>query len=1078
MRYHIGLDIGVTSVGWAVINLDKERIENLGVRMFEVAENPKDGSSLAAPRREARSVRRRLRRRKYRVSRVRHFIIKQGLLTKVQAESLYDWQDGDLDIWLLRVNALERKLEDREFARILIHCAKHRGFKSNRKSETKETENGLMLSSVKENQQIMKEKNYKTIAQLLVYETELFDGRKRNRSGQYTHVFARDDLENEIKIIFEKQREFGHPFATKENEQKYLNIWSSQRPFASKEAIMSKVGDCSLIKGEKRAPKFSYQFERFRALDKLNRLRILSIDQPGRKLSEIERELALDLLFDKKEVKYSDLRKALSLDESARFNELFYDESKSVKENEKVVFISLEGQYKIKSIIKGSEGKTAVLEYRPVDYDTIAYALTVFKDDQDIKDYLKNEYVDSKGKKLKNLANRVYSDALIEGLLGLSFSKFSHLSLKALKELLVHMEAGYSYTEACELCGYTINQRNNMEKSKLLPVIPGNEIRNPVVLRSLSQSRKVINAIIKRYGSPSGLYIELARDMGRPYNERSKISKEYNANRLVNDKARSRIQELHPSISDPRGHDILKYKLWEEQNGKCAYSLEPITIERLFEPGYAEVDHIIPYSRSFDDSNQNKVLVLGRENQNKQNRTPFEWFGHDEKRWEKFISYVSSLKVGRKKKSLLLKTAFDEEQEEAFRARNLNDTRYTTRFLKNFIEENLQFREEKGKKQYVYTVNGAYTSLMRKRWGFNKNREENDLHHALDAAIVAVSHDNYHKVSAFFKRKEISTAQLLKREKEQFPEPWEGFSKELEARLLQNPLHLKMALESLASDAYDEQFINEVKPIFVSRMPKRGVKGQLHEKTFRRQRGENDKGYTVVVTKTGLDKITFDKNGDFPMYGKESDPRTYNAIKERYLAYGKDKKKAFAEPLYKPSKNPEKAPIIRSVKIEDKRNLFVALDEKTAADNASIARTDVFQHRDNGKYYLIPIYVSDVKEGRVPNRFITQNKPYNDWLECTEDYQFKFSLYPNDLIHVKLPQSKQVKLTNKEEILWQENFFYYKKVDVASGQITIMSQEGSLLDRIGVQRLVTFDKYQVDPLGNIKKVNKETRHGV
>src|SRR5690625_4543755 len=161
LRYHIGLDIGITSVGWAIINVDKNRIEDLNVRMFDAAENPKDGSSLATPRREARSSRRTIRRRRYRVSRVRHFFVKKGLLSKVEAEQLYDWRDGDIDLWLLRVNGIERKLSEREFARILIHYAKNRGFKSNRKSETKDkkSEGGALLQAVKANADLMKEKS-------------------------------------------------------------------------------------------------------------------------------------------------------------------------------------------------------------------------------------------------------------------------------------------------------------------------------------------------------------------------------------------------------------------------------------------------------------------------------------------------------------------------------------------------------------------------------------------------------------------------------------------------------------------------------------------------------------------------------------------------------------------------------------------------------------------------------------------------------------------------------------------------------------------------------------------------------
>src|SRR5690606_37011015 len=126
-------------------------------------------------------------------------------------------------------------------------------------------------------------------------------------------------------------------------------------------------------------------------------------------------------------------------------------------------------------------------------------------------------------------------------LLSLSFRTFAHLSLTALKNILVHMEKGYQYTEAVKLAGYEINKRKNTKKTKLLPVIPADEIRNPVVIRSLSQARKVLNAIIKRYGSPSGLYIELAREMGRPYPERRKLSKDYNDNRRVNEKAREKI---------------------------------------------------------------------------------------------------------------------------------------------------------------------------------------------------------------------------------------------------------------------------------------------------------------------------------------------------------------------------------------------------------------------------------------------------------------------------------------------------------------------------------------------------------
>src|SRR5699024_1579865 len=144
-----------------------------------------------------------------------------------------------------------------------------------------------------------------------------------------------------------------------------------------------------------------------------------------------------------------------------------------------------------------------------------------------------------------------------------------------------------------------------------------------------------------------------------------------------------------------------------------------------------------------------------------------------------------------------------------------------------------------------------------KRWGFNKNREENDLHHAVDAVIVAVSHNFRHRVSNFFKEREEHISQVYKRKGGYFPQPWQGFRREVLARLIQDPQKLKLALRSLSLDTYDEAFINEVKPIFVSRMPKRSVKGQIHAETVRRHRGYNERGLMRVVTKTKLEDIPF-----------------------------------------------------------------------------------------------------------------------------------------------------------------------------------------------------------------------------
>ena len=101
-----------------------------------------------------------------------------------------------------------------------------------------------------------------------------------------------------------------------------------------------------------------------------------------------------------------------------------------------------------------------------------------------------------------------------------------------------------------------------------------------------------------------------------------------------------------------KGREFEKWRLYREQQGKCAYSLEALDINRLFEQGYAEVDHALPYSRSYDDSKNNKALVLSRENRNKGNMTPFEYLDgkEDSERWRMFVAFVESNKMYRQAK--------------------------------------------------------------------------------------------------------------------------------------------------------------------------------------------------------------------------------------------------------------------------------------------------------------------------------------------------------------------------------------------------------------------------------------------
>ena len=262
MKYTIGLDIGIASVGWAVINNDKNRIEDLGVRIFKKAEEP-DGKSLNLARREARGTRRRIRRRAMRMQKIKELFIKYGLVSKEELENLYVIDNITEDVWELRALGLEEILDRKEWARVLTNIAKRRGYKSNRKIDEEDKEVGKLSKGTLENKRILEEKGYRTIGEMF-YKDEKFEDSKRNKGGEYNNTVLRSMLVDEIHILFECQRKFGNMYATKELEKEYIDIVTFQKPYITPELLerMCSVNNC------RNCDRLRYQS----ALDKWNKL--------------------------------------------------------------------------------------------------------------------------------------------------------------------------------------------------------------------------------------------------------------------------------------------------------------------------------------------------------------------------------------------------------------------------------------------------------------------------------------------------------------------------------------------------------------------------------------------------------------------------------------------------------------------------------------------------------------------------------------------------------------------------------------------------------------------------------------
>jgi CRISPR-associated endonuclease Csn1 len=1064
-EYRLGLDIGIASVGWCVSGEDY--ILDLGVRAFDKAETDKEGESLNLTRRNARIMRHRLHNRAWRLTKLTRLLKRNGV---IDSKLFFKELKPSDSTWLLRVKALNYALDKAEFARVVYHICKRRGFYWTSKAESEKKDNGDVKEALSKNAELMKDKGYRTAAEMILGE---FPQAQRNKDKEYDKALPRVLLGEELKTIFEKQRSFGAVFASTElqtailgNGDRKSGLFWNQKPSLSGERLLDMTGPCVFEKEEYRAPKYSFLAERHVLLTRINNLRII-IDGRSRALNDQEREVAIKTAYSYAncEMKYEQLRSALVK------AKLVNDFSFSAVKDEKEKLTKLPATSALKKALKDRFDEIA---NNPDRFDSIAFVLTVYKED------------DEKAPELRKLG---LDEDIIERLLPVSFKEFHRLSLKALRKILPFMEKGDRYDEAVVKAGYKSHSdfSNEDEKQIYLPPLYKDRDkygrlkfndaldipRNPVVLRALNQARKVLNAIVKKYGSPKSVHIEMARDLSRSLSERKEIEREQKEYRERNereyDELRNRLKR------EPKAKEFEKWRLYKEQLCKCAYSVDKLEIDSiLMDENYAQIDHILPYSRSFDNSKNNRVLVKTEENQNKGNKTPFEYFGHDEDRWRKFEEYVNNNRNFRKaKRDRLLRKDFDKKTAEGFRERNLNDTRYICRFFKNYVERFLKLSDDSDAKRVV-VLSGRLTAFLRVVWGLIKERGESDRHHALDATVISVcNHAMVKLLSDYVRRRELEfiregfvdpeTGEIINAKareavENKFPRPWKHFPEELLCRLNEDdPQKLREKLTKLGTPI---EVAQNAKPLFVSRAPQRRNGGAAHKETIYAKTDQE----SVIAQKIRLYDL---KLSDIDkLVDQERNKPLYKAIRKRLEEFNGNAQKAFSEPFYKPSKDMSKAPIVRCVKKLDR---ISGIEVRNGiAKNDTMLRVDIFAK--HGRFYLVPIYVWHKAAGLTPNRAIAAHKDEEEWTEIDESFEFCFSLYPNDL----------VKITQKDKAI----FGYYGGTDRSTGSVNIWSpdrdkkvgKDGQY--RIGIKTASSIEKFNVDCLGNIYPASKESRRGL
>lgn len=1108
-----GFDIGIASVGWCVLN--QTRIVDLGVRCFDKAETAKEGDPLNLTRRTARLMRRRLRRRAWRLVKLARLLKRSGLNGDLR-------QPSPVSPWKLRVEGLDRRLTDDKWARVIYHLCKHRGFHwisraEEKKAEGDKKEGGKVKKGLSDTQRRMTDKGYRSAAEMVLAE---FPEAQRNKAGDYGKALSRVLLAEELALLFRRQRDFGNPYASADLEARILGngdrksglFWEQKPPLAGAD-LLKMLGKCTFQRDEYRAPKASFTAERHVWLTRLNNLRVM-VDGITRPLNESERQLALPLPYKQAgDFTYKQLRAALARSGLGDFNFAGLAEDK-----EKDTLVKLPAWQTLRKTLKDAGLETewesmagTATGGDPTLLDEIARVLSVFKDGAEVEDEL-------------HKLNLPGGEKMIEALSQISFDKFHSLSLKALRKIVPHMEAGLRYDEACQAAGYHHSQLHEAGagEHKYLPPFyarrdkDGRMVfdedmdvpKNPVVLRALNQARKVLNALVRVYGSPSAVHIEMARDLSRPLTghwtdngkyiegrrDIEKLQEEY---RKRNEDDKIAFSQEHGVARNGKGfgRDFEKFQLYREQNSQCPYCQNALDLNSvLSDTNYAQVDHALPYSRSYDDSKNNKVLVHTTCNQNKGNRTPYEYLtslgGEDGERWIRYKVWVEATYPGKTKQAKrqrLLRKDFTGKAADEFRERNLNDTRYICKFFKNYVERHLQLRvgaDGTAAKRCV-VLNGQTTAFLRARWGLLKVRGDNDRHHALDAAVVAAcSHSMVKRLADYARTKELAKARdgfpdpetgeivdpaMFQQLHAHFPDPWPHFRQEIEARLgIDNPEELRARLQTF--DTYPPEALATARPLFVSRAPQRRNGGAAHKDTIYAQpeRLKAQGSVTQKVPLASLKPADLDK-----LIDPHRNERLYAAISTRLEAHGGKGDKAFPpdNPLRKPDRdgNPT-GPVVRTVTMVIDKLSGIPV-RGGIAKNDTMLRVDVFRHRKDGKFHLVPVYVHHAVAKELPNRAIVAFKDEDDWtLIDAEHFDFCFALHPNDLMRVSL----------KNEAIQG----YFAGCDRSTGNVGLwahdrkqsVGKDGFI--RTGVKTATNLEKFHVDVLGNFYPAPLEQRRGL
>jgi len=790
MKYRLALDMGATSLGWCVLALDRNdaptSIINMGVRIFpdgrENAQAGKVGEPLAVARRNARGTRRNNDRRDRRQKRLMDFLIQHGLMP----ENYNDRKKLEsLDPYSLRAVALDKEIPMHHLGRALFHINQRRGFKSNRKTDRRENESSNMKNAIKDLDQKIMLSGCRTLGEYLKKQkaenqpVRVCSSMVKNKA-EYNFYPGREMYQKEVATLLQKQKTF-HPSLTDKVCETIQDIIFYQRPL--KPAI---IGSCRFESGEKRARLALPIVQKFRILQEINNLQIDRLAEGDPMLDTDDRKEITESLLGSKKKTFGQIRTLLKIPRDCRFN--LESERRSELAGDLTSFLLSD------EACFGERWHSFTNEQQ----ETIINLLFDEPDPDTLIERLATEW-DVSPQQAENIANAPLPDG------------YGSVSAKAITKMMPFLEQGMKYSDAAKAAGYHHSDFRTGEIFDRLPyygeILPNNviggsyapndkempekyfgKINNPTVHIALNQVRQLTNALIDTYGPPEQVVIELARELKEPAED---VTKDQAKNQKDNERINKELELL--GVKQNYRNRML-FKLWEDLATDplkrcCPFSGVQISKTDIF-TGAFEEEHLLPFSKSYNDGRANKVLSARAKNREKGNRAPYEAFSHTPE-WPEILARIQNMPKNKQWRFKEDCWNIAKGQGEDIIARMLNDTRYMTKVTKAYLSA--VFDNEKGKSK-IWAVPGQMTALLRDKWGLNDMLGEEDgqkdrtdhRHHAIDAFVIGCSdRSTFKRLSDAARKLEEDEKLYDKRHKlvTDLQDPFGGFRQQMTEKL-------------------------------------------------------------------------------------------------------------------------------------------------------------------------------------------------------------------------------------------------------------------------------------------------------